>query len=383
MKLSKRGDGRWIIDARSTLGKRVYLPLSFTKKMAQKEFENFSGYYALHKEGGICAKCGGKVDQPSSEVKKMLLSDLLNEYLVWYKKHLENSKKTNNSYKEYKGFFHGSELNNWLKINKIKYVTDLKQGTANDLITDLQGSLFNAGKGYAKKTTNMRFKALNKALQYGSITKGYFEYPWNIKGMDTFTLPVVRKSEQKKYLKFTVDQLSYIFKDPLWGEFYQWLYYSGVRLNDLTLLKWTDIDYVQRTIRLRVHKSKKVETYPLHQHLANKAKIALDSGNVDPIFPTLYHEDKQKRKDLSAKTRVHLQDNLLPRIGINKKDENGNTYTLHGIRGTSGQQLHKNGADHKAVALHLQHSTEDAVEHYIEVDVEIGNELLDKLPVIE
>ena len=32
MKLSKRGDGRWIIDARSTLGKRIFLPKSFTKK---------------------------------------------------------------------------------------------------------------------------------------------------------------------------------------------------------------------------------------------------------------------------------------------------------------------------------------------------------------
>ena len=359
MKLSKRSNGRWVIDARATLGKRISLPKSFTKKMAQKEFESFSGYYTLHKEGGICAKCGGNVNQSSNEVKKMLLSNLLNEYLVYYKKYLENNKKTDNSYIECKAFFHGVELNNWFKINKIKYVTDLQQGTANDLITDLQGSMFKKGKGFAKKTTKMRFNALNSALKWGSITKGYFEYPWNIKGMDTFTLPVVRKSEQKKYLKFTIEQLSYIFKDPLWGEFYQWLYYSGIRLNDLTLLKWTDIDYLQRTIRLRVHKSKKVETYPLHQHLANKTKIALDSGNIEPLFPTLYSENKKERASLSTKTRKHLQDNLLPRIGINKKDENGNSYTLHGIRGTSSQQLHKNGANHKAVALHLQHSTED------------------------
>ena len=362
--------------------KKIYFGKHTTKEEATLLASEYRVQQQRAKLGLVCSDCGKNIESKNQE-EDIAIYELFNKFLDWLKQHHKNEGVKEEQHDTIKSFFYSEPLKNWFDLNNLKNVKDINQGHAQELITSLLGDGFKNGEGYSNKTAKERFSWVKRAIDWGSFVQGLFENPWEKSGgYKTYTLPKI-KGHQKIYLKFSDEMLGYIFKDPRFGEFYQWLYYTGFRSTELASVKYSDIDYARRTLFLSVSKSNYSRNFGLHQILANKVKLAQDMGKDGAIFPQLYHEDQKKRKNRVGTARNHLQFRVLPRIGIKHKDVNGNVYTLHGLRGTSAQAIQGLGASQDQIAIHLGHKSDGTVSKYVDPDPQVANQLLDKLPTIE
>tara|TARA_B100000575_G_C23061636_1_gene611209 strand:+ start:792 stop:1283 length:492 start_codon:yes stop_codon:yes gene_type:complete len=109
--------------------------------------------------------------------------------------------------------------------------------------------------------------------------------------------------------------------------FYSFLYYIGLRANDVADLKYCNIDSKKKSIVRLVRKSKKVHEVPIFNVLISM--IDRKANKDTPLFPTLIFD--KKTNDKLTKPRKYIQSLL--------KAHNRPHADLHSFRHTFNQSF--------------------------------------------
>ena len=160
-------------------------------------------------------------------------------------------------------------------------------------------------------------------------------------------LPVVlNKEEISKMLEATLN-----LKHRLVLMF---LYYTGIRLNEIVNLKWEDIDFERDTIHLKTAKGEKERIIFLHEKLKNFIEYF---GIKKESFAFMSNLGKKYDK----RTIQMIVKNAAERAGIGKK------ITPHTLRHSFATHLLEAGADIRHIQKLLGHSSLQTTQIYTHV----------------
>lgn len=131
---------------------------------------------------------------------------------------------------------------------------------------------------------------------------------------------------------------------------YRMLTYTGLRLGELSRLRWSDVDIEAKLVTVRAESAKngKEETIDLPEGLAAMLG-AWKASHANPVPESLVMA--------VPATILKTFDADLALAGIPKRDPAGRTVDLHALRHTYGTLLIRAGADIKTVQTLMRHST--------------------------
>lgn len=132
------------------------------------------------------------------------------------------------------------------------------------------------------------------------------------------------------------------------------LYYTGIRLDELVNLKWEDIDFKRDTIHLKVTKGSKDRVLFLHEKLKNFI-ISFNLKKEGLIFISNLGKKYNKR------TIQVIVKNTAKKAGIKKK------VTPHTLRHSFATHLLEGGADIRHIQKLLGHSNLQTTQIYTHV----------------
>ena len=228
---------------------------------------------------------------------------------------------------------------------------------------------------YKPSTIKNNIWVINDFLSYCEDRNWIANHPTiNSRGKSLLTLPRLKGSVSKPRI-FSKELLGKLFAHPNHGQYYQWLYYTGLRAADCALLTWENVNVEKRTLTAHIKKSKRTRVFGLHPFLAEIARKAKSAGASGYIFPQF------------AKVTIPYQAPyiafvaFLKKEGISQADEQGNTYRLHSFRATCAQHVLKNSNSIDA-AKQLGHSSDKTINEYTVVDPEVSNRILDSVETI-
>jgi len=122
---------------------------------------------------------------------------------------------------------------------------------------------------------------------------------------------------------------------------------TGLRLNELRNLRWSDVnlDAAELTTRAEWSKNRRQQTIPLPPHiLQGLCERRLQEADSELVVPVSDRLLRQFKDDLEA-AKIRL------------RDARGHTVDLHALRHTYGTMLINSGADIKSVQTLMRHSS--------------------------
>ena len=184
------------------------------------------------------------------------------------------------------------------------------------------------------------------------------------------TPPIGEPKDRHRLL--TEQDLEIIFKGAgTWWLYYSFLYHTGLRAGDVSMLTYSNIDFVKKTITVKIKKSKRVHEFPLAQTLYDQLDMTTDSAL--PVFPELYAESDRKLNDNLAKPRKHMQ-SLLSEAGKEKA-------TLHSFRHTFNTTLRDLGLGMEDRKSLLAHTSTATTRIYTHPNIELAAEYVNRMPL--
>jgi site-specific recombinase XerD len=144
------------------------------------------------------------------------------------------------------------------------------------------------------------------------------------------------------------------------------LYYSGVRLNEIRNLNWEDIDFERKTIHLKTTKGSRDRILFLHTDLENMIQL-FGIKTEGPVFISSRNKKYSKRSIEQVVKKAAIS------AGINKR------VTPHTLRHSFATHLLEGGADLRIIQSLLGHkslATTQIYTHLAERDVQKLSKLL-------
>lgn len=280
------------------------------------------------------------------------------EYLLWYKKYLEEIKKPiikRRTYLIYKHLF-DNHINNYFVNKEIEEIT----------IIDIQNFLYNKSNEINSKTKQLlsnntillMYTALNNlfscAVDYEIINKNPCKKIKTIKSdekdIKVFTLDEQRKIEQ--YCK--ENKPSYLF-----GILFT--LYTGLRIGELLALTWKDIDFTNKIVKITKTKYYAKDDNNKSQEYIDKPKSKASIREI-PLANKLCAMLKEHKKNQNSQYVICNKKNetMLVRsyqqifYNIQKK-LNINPLNFHSLRHTFATRAIENGIDVKTLSELLGH----------------------------
>ena len=216
----------------------------------------------------------------------------------------------------------------------------------------------------APKTKHNHIKELKIMLKRAVVEKLLDSNP-----AEHVTLPRIIKADRHRMME-PID-LQIIFEGAgSWKLYYEFLYRTGLRAGDVSMLTYGNIDFKRSAIVSLVRKSRRIHELPLADVLINQ----LEQDGVDkPIFPVLYATSERKLNDNLAKPR-HFMQALLCAKGRPKA-------TLHSFRTTFNNTLRDLGLNIEDRQVLLAHSSSETTKIYTHPNLELARKWVDQLPV--
>jgi len=331
------------------------------------------------KLGLICNDCSGHINKPGIAVNvavpgidldqssKVPVLVFLGKFISWR----QEDGKTPHLIEQEKYL-----LKKWLPFLEeqgIKYLDEISALTGQDFITHIKG--LGSAPSTIKTIVGTVEQSLTRAVAWNQIKTN----PFRDGGKSLLELPEISGTQCKPRI-LSNEELALLFTHKKYGQYYEWLFYTGQRAGDVSALVYENIDPDKRELRLWIEKGDRYQTLALHQHLADQVTSRKRSNG--PVFPNLFDLDKKKRSDKFKYARVALQ-KCLTKHGYALVNDEGDKAKLHSLRATAGQHIELSGGNRKDAAKHLGHSSENTIDEYIHQDTRIGNAILDKVPVIK
>ncbi|MCQ6264500.1 tyrosine-type recombinase/integrase [Fictibacillus sp. WQ 8-8] len=148
------------------------------------------------------------------------------------------------------------------------------------------------------------------------------------------------------------------------------LYYSGIRINELCLLKTTDVDFNKNQIKV-YGKGKKERIVPISKKLKEILVHYLE--NEKPDIKTEYLIATKKSGKITQGYARILIKNQVEKLGWNKK------VSCHNIRHSFATNLLRNGVSLIQIQKLLGHSSLRTTEIYLHI---LNDELHDAVDVL-
>jgi len=341
---------------------------------AEMELQKLRGTLGL-----VCSQCNGSIHQQNNvgqvhvvrpnnnDGHKDSIDQFHNRYLRW------REEDGTSSYLKSQRMIITKHWAPFLKKRGIEFLNQITAKIAQDFISQLKDL------DKSPKTITGYFSIVDLSL-HQAVAWGHLETnPFHSGGRKLVTLPKINGTQCKPRI-LSNEELALLFTHKTYGQYYEWLYYTGQRAGDVSALVYENIDPVKRELRLWIEKGDRYQTLALHQHLADQ--VAAKKTKKGPLFPTLFDLDKKKRSNKFTKVRKALQKTLTDN-GFTLVNDEGDKAKLHSLRATAAQSVQLNGGNRKDAAKHLGHSSDKTIDEYIHQDTRVGNAMLDKIPVIK
>ena len=235
-------------------------------------------------------------------------------------------------------------LNDLLKKNKIKYLDEIDQKLLNHIVNDHQKDMAN------HHIKNLK-AFLNFCIKKRYYTREDFESLTFIKQSESIRDITIDENDYSKLIKNIDDKDFLLYLKTLWN--------TGVRPNEITQLKKSEIDFESGTAKIYQSKTKKYKTVYLTDELLNEYKAL----NSEYIFIG-YDKNNAHYSIKFRKIRDELD--------MNKE------YCLYAFRHSFGTRMLNKTKDIHLVSKLLGHSDISiTAKHYINrSDSEIREKLL-------
>jgi len=227
------------------------------------------------------------------------------------------------------------------------------------MVEKLRDSRHKAGN--SGSTVN-RYLALLKKLFNFAIEEGYLEQN-PMRGIrfhserDTIKDRILTEAEEPRLLRESSDRLRPVVKTAL---------HSGMRLGEILTLRWVNVNFSKRKIKVEKTKSRKARFIPVNLTLFDELKrLENEAGRDGWVFP--------------FKNVRTAFENACRRAGIKK-------LTFHDLRRTFGTRLLEKGVDIVTIQKLYGHSSVLVTQRYLHPDDEVSREaveLLSEKPVEE
>ena len=168
--------------------------------------------------------------------------------------------------------------------------------------------------------------------------------------------------------------------------------YSGMRLGDISLLRWENIDLAGRELHFKTEKTGRVQTIPIaepfHRHLI---EIASTDDPRAPLFPRAF---AGRQRDIPTGSLSNQFFRLMTRAGVvparnNKSTGKGrnaartsNGLGFHCLRHTATSLLKQAGASDVVAREIVGHETAAVSRTYSHIDAATLRAAIDRLPDI-
>jgi len=262
---------------------------------------------------------------------------------------------TENSLKSYDNLF--SVLGDWLRKEKIEHTQDLTSSLIKKFLK------YCMEQGNKPKTINSKLKLirawsrwmLEEEIIEKDICKGIKlvkedDSPKIVKEEDIhLALRHLRRKKRREDSFYSIR--NYTIMVTLIG--------TGLRINELVNLDWSDIDFVNRLVTIRISKSRKQGSVPLSESLAKE----LSSWRI-------YVEGKYN--EVPSPIYINLNGNRLTKNGVQLfikrlKHDLGiqGDFSPHAMRNVFIKRLLMNKANLREIQLLARHSKIDVTRQYI------------------
>jgi len=202
---------------------------------------------------------------------------------------------------------------------------------------------------------------LKQAIKEGVIT---------INPAENATLPQIIHNNLHRPLEQIDLEIIFQFSGQ-WFNYYQFLYHTGLRATDVSLLTHRNIDRKKKAIVSFVRKSRRIHEFPIADYLLD---LIPANDNLDThLFPKMYADtDKRLNNKLKA-PRLNLQ-NALRLNGRTKA-------TLHSFRATFNNTLRDLGLDIGDRQILLAHASSETTKLYTHPNFELAAKFVNRIPV--
>jgi integrase len=275
------------------------------------------------------------------EIKKTLIRDAIDKYIECCTK-LKCIKNQNNEKLGFEWF------ESYLKDNKVKFINEVNR----EHIDKYEVLLLKRMKA---SSVNRRFCTI----------KNFFRkcHEWNL----IHENPCVGKSkirvEPNRRMPWTEEMFNKFILtcDKIHYSIFAFLWFSGCRPMELKNLKWTDIDYDNKTITLACGKNSNIKR---HFPLTPVLDQILHTIKADSIY--VFSDNK---KQISNDCLYHYCVRRLKALGYKN-------YSVYGIRHGFGSRLARQGVNSFYIAELMGHSRLDTTKQYVHTDKKLLQHIL-------
>jgi integrase len=201
-----------------------------------------------------------------------------------------------------------------------------------------------------------------------------------------------KRKQQRR--AFTQEELRAILEvcDQEWRGMVLCGAYTGMRLGDVALLRWENVDLAGRELRFKTEKTHRMQVIPiaepLHRHLI---EIASTDDPRAPLFPRAF---AGRQRDIPTGTLSNQFYRLMTRAGVvpprsNKSKGKGrnaartsNGLGFHCLRHTATSLLKRAGASDAVAREIIGHETAAVSRTYSHIDANTLRVAIDRLPDI-
>jgi len=208
--------------------------------------------------------------------------------------------------------------------------------------------------GNSESTVN-RYLALLKKMFNFAIEEGYLEQN-PMRGIrlhserDTIKDRILTEAEESRLLSESSDRLRPVVKTAL---------HSGMRLGEILGLRWANVNFSKRKIKVEKTKSRKARFIPVNSTLFDElTRLEKEAGRDGGVFPFK-----------SVRTAF---ENACRRAGVKK-------LTFHDLRRTFGTRLLEKGVDIVTIQKLYGHSSVLVTQRYLHPDDEVSREAVELL----
>ncbi len=282
----------------------------------------------------------------------VLSSGQLSTFLEHYIKFID-SRKSRKTVITARGVL--ERFHTYLKQNKVKMMTDITVKAVNGYLDVLD---------LAPKTKKNHLGEISLMLDQAVKEDVLKDNPARLA-----TLPRMVKSDRHRLLE-EID-LKIIFENAGgWDLYYRFLYHTGLRAGDVSMLTYNNIDRKRKVIKQLIRKSRKIYEFPLADTLLDKLKQA---PNLEgPVFPALYSDSEMSLNDKLKYPRKYLQEIL--------KVYERPKATLHSFRRTFNNALRDLGLPIQDRQVLLAHASAETTKVYTNPNLELARGFVNQIP---